>query len=313
VFDKGSAMDEPVREQAAVLALVRASPGEWYQTAGLISEAGRALRLLTGEPVTMSARRRLHAGELAARVTEADVEQARVLIGRARSQGARLITIVDEDYPEHLKLIFNRPPFIWVRGRLESRNLRAIAVVGTRQASGQGRAAAVRLARGLAEAGVTVLSGLARGIDTAAHTAALEAGGTTVAVIGTGILARTYPPENAGLARRIVQDGGAVVSQFWPEAPPQKINFPRRNVVMSGMAAGTVVVEAGPTSGARMQARLALEHGKRLFLPRSLVDQQEWARAYATRPGATVVSDLADILDELVRVVEVPRQLSLGF
>jgi DNA processing protein len=225
----------------------------------------------------------------------------------------RLVTILDDDYPENLKLIFNRPPFIWVRGQVEPRSLRAIAVVGTRQATQAGRDTAARLARGLAQAGVTVLSGLARGIDTAAHTATLEAGGRTVAVIGTGILAPVYPPENRDLAQRIVDDGGAVVSQFWPEAPPRKANFPRRNVVMSGMAAGTVVVEAGVTSGAKMQARLALEHGKRLFLPEALVASQEWASKYAARPGVMVVGDLSDILDELVRIVEIPHQLSLSF
>jgi DNA processing protein len=313
MFDWGSTMDEPMREQAAVLALVRASPGEWYQTADVIAEAGSALRLFGGEPMIMSTERRRHASELTSRVKPANVSEAQALIDRVTAQGVRLITIVDEDYPEHLKLIFNRPPFLWVRGQLESRKLRAIAVVGTRQATEEGRAAAAGLARGLASAGVTVLSGLARGIDTAAHTATLEAGGTTVAVVGTGILAPVYPPENGDLARRIVDSQGAVVSQFWPEAPPRKANFPRRNVVMSGMAAGTVVVEAGKTSGAKMQARLALEHGKRLFLPEALVAREEWASAYATRPAVTVVSDLNDILDELVKVVEIPHQLSLNF
>jgi DNA processing protein len=313
MFDGGGTMDEPMREQAAVLALVRASAGEWYQTADVISEAGSARRLLDGETVIMSAEREQHARQLVSRVTPADLAQAQELIDRVTSQGVRLITIVDEDYPENLKLIFNRPPFIWVRGRLEARKLRAIAVVGARQASPEGRATAADLARGLAQANVSILSGLARGIDTAAHAAALDAGGTTVAVIGTGILAPVYPPENDGLARRIVDSGGAIVSQFWPEAPPQKANFPRRNVVMSGMAAGTVVVEAAATSGAKMQARLALEHGKRLFLPESLVASQDWASRYATRPGVTVVRDLKDILDELVKIVEIPHQLSLSF
>ena len=306
-------MDEPMREQAAVLALVRASPGEWYQTADVISEAGSAVRLLGGEPVIMPAERRQYASELVSRIGPADVSQAQTLIDRVTSQGVRLITVLDEDYPENLKLIFNRPPFIWVRGELEPRNLRAIAVVGTRQATEEGRAAAARLARGLAQARVIVLSGLARGIDTAAQAATIEAGGRTVAVMGTGILAPVYPAENGELAERIVGTGGAIVSQFWPQAPPRKANFPRRNVVMSGMSAGTVVVEAAATSGAKMQARLALEHGKRLFLPETLVAGQEWARRYATRPGVTVVSDLSDILDELVKVVEAPHQLTLSF
>jgi DNA processing protein len=313
MFDWGSAMDEPMREQAAVLALVRASAGEWYQTADVISEAGSALRLLSGEPVILSAEREQHARQLISRVTPADVAQEQALIDRVTSQGIRLITVIDEDYPENLKLIFNRPPFIWVRGQLEARNLRAIAVVGTRQASPEGRVAAARLAGGLAKASVTVLSGLARGIDTAAHTATLDAGGTTAAVIGTGILTQVYPPENEQLAQRIVESGGAIVSQFWPDAPPRKISFPRRNIVMSGMAAGTVVVEAAATSGAKMQARLALEHGKRLFLPETLVADQEWASKYAARPGVTVVRDLNDILDELVKIVEIPHQLSLSF
>jgi DNA processing protein len=306
-------MDERMREQAAVLALVQASAGEWYQTADVIAEAGSAVRLLDGAPVIMSMERERQARELVSRVEPADVSSAEALIGRVASRGVRLITILDADYPENLKLIFNRPPFIWVRGQLEPRNLRAIAVVGTRQATPEGRATAARLAEGLAKAGVTVLSGLARGIDTFAHAAAIDAGGKTVAVIGTGILSRVYPPENRGLADRLLESGGAIVSQFWPDAPPQKINFPRRNVVMSGMAAGTVVVEAAATSGAKMQARLALEHGKRLFLPEDLVRSQEWARTYSTRPGVTVVADLGDILGELVKVVEIPRQLTLSF
>ena len=306
-------MDEPMREQAAVLALVRASPGEWYQTADVISEAGSAVRLLGGEPVIMPAERAQYARELVSRVSPADVSQAEALIERVTPQGVRLITVLDEDYPENLKLIFNRPPFIWVRGQLESRSLRAIAVVGTRQATQEGRAAAARLAGGLAQARVTVLSGLARGIDTAAQAATIEAGGSTVAVVGTGILAPAYPAENGELAEQIVETGGAIVSQFWPQAPPRKINFPRRNVVMSGMSAGTVVVEAAATSGAKMQARLALEHGKHLFLPQPLVASQDWARRYATRRGVTVVGDLDDILDELVKVVEVPRQMTLSF
>jgi DNA processing protein len=313
MFDWRGTMDEPMREQAAVLALVAASPGDWYQTADVISEAGSAVRLLTGEPVIMPTERREHAEQLVARVKPGAVSSAEAMIEQVTSNGVRLVTVLDAEYPENLKLIFNRPPFIWVRGQLESRSLRAIAVVGTRQATEEGRATAARLARGLAKAHVTVMSGLARGIDTAAHAATLDSGGVTVAVIGTGILARTYPPENGLLAQRIVESGGAIVSQFWPEAPPRKGNFPLRNVVMSGMAAGTFVVEAAATSGAKMQARIALEHGKRLFLPRRLIEDQEWASRYAARPGVTVVSDVDDILDELVKVVEIPHQMTLSF
>src|SRR5262249_2922311 len=151
-----------------------------------------------------------------------------------------------------------------------------------------GRRRAARMARLLAANGVTVLSGLARGIDTAAHQAALDAGGRTVAGLGTGIR-RIYPPENPELAEQIVERG-ALVSQFWPDTPPTTYGFPRRNVTMSGMGQGTVVIEAASTSGAKMQARLALEHGKKVFLVHHLVTEQPWARRYLER-GAVVVQD----------------------
>lgn len=299
------------REQAALLALVQASPKEWYRTADVIADNGSAVRLLDGDIAPMSVEQREYADQLRVQVRPSDIDHARALIERVTAQGVRLITVLDDDYPLNLQLIYNRPPFIWVRGRLESANMRAIAVVGTRQASKEGRATAARLARGLSDAGVTVISGLARGIDTAAHTATLDAGGRTVAVIGTGILAPTYPPENAELADRI-REHGALVSQFWPDASPRRNSFPLRNIVMSGLAAGTVVVEASATSGAKMQARLALEHGKQLFLPERLLDDQDWARRYAERSGVTVVHGLDDILSSVVKLVDVPQQLPLA-
>ena len=137
---------------------------------------------------------------------------------------------------------------------------------------------------GLVDARYTVVSGLAEGIDSAAHLAALDAGGRTVGVIGTG-LRRAYPAKNAELQDRIASEA-AVVSQFWPDAPPTKTSFPMRNVVMSGVARATVVVEASHTSGARMQARFALEHGRPVFLLESLLEH-EWAQDYAERPGRT--------------------------
>jgi DNA processing protein len=138
---------------------------------------------------------------------------------------------------------------------------------------------------------------LARGIDTAAHRATLARAGRTIAVIGTGIT-RCYPKENAALAEEIAQSG-AVVSQFWPSAPPASWSFPRRNVTMSGIAQGTLVVEASATSGAKMQARLALQHGKKVFLLRSLVEDQEWAAKYATQRNVRVVDEVTDVLEEL--------------
>lgn len=214
-------------------------------------------------------------------------------LARLADRDVRLTTVLDDDYPANLRTIFNLPPFLFYRGTLREDDARSVAVVGTREASDAGVERARRLAEALTRAGVTVLSGLARGIDTAAHEATLAAGGRTIAVMGTGIL-RVYPRENAGLAERIAATG-AVVSQFWPDTPPRTDTFPRRNVVTSGMSQGTVVVEASATSGAKMQARLALQHGKRVFLLSSLVREREWARRYLDR-GALEVRDVDDIV-----------------
>ncbi len=216
------------------------------------------------------------------------------------SDGVKLTTVLDDDYPANLRLIFNLPPFLTYRGVLRPDDARSVAVVGTREASAEGLGRARRLAAQLAEAGVTVLSGLARGIDTVAHQAALDAGGRTISVMGTGI--RTvYPPENRELAERIAATG-ALVSQFWPDSPPRTDTFPRRNIVMSGMGQGTVVVEASATSGAKMQARYALEHGKKVFLLSSLVRERPWARKYLER-GALEVAEV----DDIVRLLQSPE------
>jgi DNA processing protein len=286
-----------VREQAALLALVSQARGEWYLVAQLLEATGSALRVARRDWTGFESSELLGAlrGD---EVDEATLDRYVEQIGDLESVGVSLVTVLDDDYPTNLRLIYNRPPFLFVRGDLRREDDRALAVVGTRNASEDGRDQAARLARDLVEHSVTVLSGLALGIDTAAHEATIEAGGRTVAVMGTGIQ-RVYPAQNRDLAARIVDAGGALVSQFWPDAPPTRYSFPMRNVVMSGMGVGTVVVEASSTSGAKMQARLALDHGKRLFLVESLVMHEKWARDYAQRPGATVVKSVDDVLAAL--------------
>ena len=297
------------REQAAVLALVAHARGEWYKTAALIEEARSAVRIVEGEWTGFEP---LEVQETTLRqeITPAELEGYSEMIGELEGQGVRVLTILDEDYPRNLREVYNRPPFLFVRGELSPEDEQAVAVVGTRRASPEGIREAGSLASQLAERGVTVLSGLALGIDAAAHSAALAAGGRTVAVMGTGIK-RIYPAQNRELADEIVR-AGALVSQFWPDAPPTKYSFPMRNVVMSGMAIGTVVVEASNTSGARMQARLALEHGKRLFLVESLVLRESWARRYAEYPGTTVVESVDDVVDVLTATSRQVEQLTLG-
>jgi DNA processing protein len=295
-------MGASVREKAAVLALVRATnPGEYHLTSDIIAEGGgtgAALRLLDGDLTglaALTARRLDYVRALLARVSPGDLDRAHELVENVTAQDVRLLTVLDDDYPLNLQLVRDRPPVIWVRGRLDARDLRVIAVVGTRHATAEGGASAGLLARQLVDAGFTVVSGLSRGIDAAAHTAALDAGGRTVAVLGAGILAPIHPAENADLAYRIARHG-ALVSQFWPATHARRANLAARHAVTSGIAVGTLVVEAHATSGAMTQARLALEHGKRLFLLDRLVEREAWARRYAARAGVTVVRGVDDIL-----------------
>jgi DNA processing protein len=188
---------------------------------------------------------------------------------------------------------------LFIAGRLRPGDERSISVIGSRRASPEGLATAGRIAASMTEAGFTIVSGLAAGIDTAAHTSVLRAGGRTVAVIGTG-LSHSYPPENAGLQRQIAE-GCAVVSQFWPETPPSRQTFPMRNAVMSGLALGTVIVEASARSGARVQARRALAHGRPVFLVSRLL-RQAWADELATRPGVHMVDEAAQIVETVARL-----------
>ena len=311
-FEEVGRMSSAVHEQAAVLTLVKASPAEWHKTAVAIADVGSAVAIVERRVTLMHSVHKDLIEAMADRVNPEDLDRATELIARAADQNVKLITVLDEDYPANLHEIYNRPPFLWVRGELSPSDYRAIAIVGTRQASDTGRQQTGALAQALAREGVTVLSGLALGIDEAAHSGALSAGGRTVAVLGHGILTPLYPAANRALAERITQHG-ALISQFWPDAAPTRRTFPMRNVVTSGMSVGTVVMEAGPTSGAKMQARLALEHGKRLFLPEGLVRQQDWAKRYAERPGTTVVRHVQDILDVLVRLAQPASQLALSF
>jgi DNA processing protein len=242
-------------------------------------------------------------------LSDLDSARARVddELAAAAKAGARLVTVLDKDYPANLRVIGNLPPFLFYRGRLDERDARSIAVVGTRQASEGGLKRAARMARELLEHDVVIASGLAKGIDTAAHQAALTDGGRTFAVMGTGIAAPIYPAENRPLATAIIDSGGALLSQFWPTSGPAKYTFPRRNVVTSGTTLGSVVIEASHTSGAKMQARLAAEHGKLVFLIKSLADAQPWAAQMIADKRAIQVTQSSDITDRLGHAADIQR------
>jgi DNA processing protein len=299
-----------------LLALCRLKGASWHFLAREAQRPGGLDRLLQGQ----AAEGGPDADKTLPLIRQADLSEHRkaaaATVELAAADGIHLTTVLDPDYPANLRFVYNLPPFLFYRGELRDDDAYSVAVVGTRQASPEGLARARKLAGRLADEHVTVLSGLARGIDTAAHGGCLDAGGRTIAVLGSGIR-RIYPPENAELAERIAAQG-AVVSQFWPDAAPASYTFPRRNVVMSGMGQGTVVIEASETSGAKMQARLAIEHGKQVFLLASLVTDRPWARRYLSRPGVTEVTEVGDIVRALRSPAQVQAraeqrlQLSLG-
>lgn len=269
------------REAVALVALLRSRKRPYGAYADLVEDAGSARPILEEEQ-----------GLLVHQL----IDEAAQEVTRWEAQGVRLVTLFDSDYPENLRAVYDRPPLLFLVGRLEQRDRRSVAVIGSRRASPAGIGRARTIAKRLASSGHAIVSGLAAGIDTAAHSAALSQGGRTIAVIGTGVQ-RAYPPQNDALQRRIAAEG-AVVSQFWPDAPPGRQNFPLRNALMSGLALATVVVEATQTSGARTQIRAALAHGRPVLLASELL-RHDWARLLAARPGVRVVHSLPE-LDELV-------------
>lgn len=273
-----------VDERAALVALLRTTTRPWRVCADLVEGQGSAIAVLEQE-------RGLFAAD--------ELSACREAIGAWDRRGLRMTTVLDGDYPENLRAVHDRPPLMFVAGRLEAGDWRSVAVIGSRRASADGLARARVTACELVDAGYAVVSGLAAGIDTVAHTAALERGGRTIAVIGTG-LDHCYPAENRGLQRRIAADG-AVISQFWPDAPASRRGFPMRNAVMSGLALATVVIEASEHSGARTQVRAALAHGRPVLLHESLL-ALEWARGYAGRGGVSVFGggrDVVEVIDRL--------------
>jgi DNA processing protein len=218
-------------------------------------------------------------------------------------------------YPRLLAEISGRPSILYVRGALLPVDDASVAIVGTRRATPYGRQAAERVARELAEAGVTVISGLARGVDGVAHLAALEAGGRTIAVLGSGADV-IYPSEHRKLAERIVE-AGAIVTEQPPGAKPDAPNFPARNRIISGMALAVVVIEAAMRSGALITATFAGDQGRDVFvIPGSVFSQSSEGTNALMRDGARLVRDGRDVLDDLglagdSGVVEAPRQLTL--
>lgn len=275
-------------ETAALVALMRDAKRSWAELSDAVERSGGAMPVLEAE-------HGLLAGERAsAELTE---------LKRWRAAGIRTVTILDPDYPENLHGVYDRPPLLFLRGALVAGDRRGVAIVGSRRATEAGIRRTREFAEALAARGYTILSGLAAGIDTAAHHAALRAGARTVAVVGTG-LRHVHPPENRRLQTQIA-DHAAVVSPFTPDTPPSPATFPIRNALMSGLSLGTLIVEAGVRSGTRIQARRALAHGRPVFLASALLDQP-WARELAARPGVDVVSTPEELTTTVEHLTTTP-------
>ena len=220
------------------------------------------------------------------------------LIARAAAADIQPIALGSPEYPVGLASIPDSPPVLWVQGSSQALSGVAVAIVGSRSASPYAIEVAERLAFDLAGAGVVVVSGLARGVDSAAHRGTIRAGGRTVAVLGSGVDV-IYPPEHAGLAARIAASG-AVVSELPPGAPPRALHFPRRNRIISGISLAVVVVEASERSGSLITARCGLDQGREVMaVPGNVLTGRNKGSHGLLKDGAKVVETADDILEEL--------------
>ncbi|MBL8116284.1 MAG: DNA-processing protein DprA [Anaerolineae bacterium] len=219
-------------------------------------------------------------------------------VAKVRRAGAQIVTLEDQSYPALLRKLPDAPPLLYVRGTLEPEDERALAIVGTRKATAYGRDAALYFGKQLAGAGVTIISGLAHGIDTEAHKGALNAGGRTIAVLGCGV-DRVYPADNHKLAQEIIQHG-AIISEFPINTPPEARNFPRRNRIISGLSLGVLVIEAPEHSGAIITASVAAEQGREVFAtPGNIFSPSSGGTNRLIQDGAKLVINVKDVLDEL--------------
>jgi DNA processing protein len=223
-------------------------------------------------------------------------------IKRWEEDGTRFLTFLDPEYPRQLRDVHDLPPFVFARGALTpvGQTERGISIVGSRDASPEALRDAALLAGALVQLSVPVVSGLAAGIDSAAHRAALDASGRTIGIIGTGI-DRYYPKTSESMQREIAEGAGLVLSQFWPGTGPTRYNFPMRNGVMSAFSCATVIVEATEKSGTKHQAQRAIAHGRPLILSAAVARDTTWGRKLASDPTRLDVSVVSSV-DEAVEV-----------
>ncbi|RJL35628.1 DNA-processing protein DprA [Bailinhaonella thermotolerans] len=290
------------KEQAAVLALAKLTAGSPGPASRLIQASGSALRLMDGDVVGLRKERRAYAADLLSRLGPGDLARAQEALDAGHSAGARLVTVLEPEYPVNLAAVHNLPPFLWVRGELRPREYHAIAIAGQEPRS---IPLARRAAIALAHAGITVVAGSACDLDLAVHEAALAAGGRTLSVLDHGI---GVPARDEGLAARIAQ-AGAVVSSCWPGDEVSAETTLRAAVLTSGLAVDVFLVDGQDGSRPAAQGRIALNHGKNLLVPHRLHREQPWLRRLARRGGVSVVADIDELLSQAVNSISVLRIL----
>jgi DNA processing protein len=233
------------------------------------------------------------------------MEMAQQECAKAAQAGARIISLSDPEYPSRLKEIYDPPVILFAKGSVAVLAQPGIAMVGTRHPTPYGSGMAERLSTDLSSRGLVIISGLARGIDTASHRGAVAAKGKTVAVLGTGIDVM-YPKENTRLTEQIVALGGALITEFPVGTPPTPQNFPIRNRIISGMSAGVLVVEAAEYSGTRITSRLALEQNRDVYaVPGNVTNKGSWGPNTLIKQGAKLVATWEDVWEELPTDVQV--------
>ena len=278
---------------------------------GLLETFGSALRAWAAPPEALCQAPRIGPATAEAMARFPLVQELRAEQARVEAAGIGVIVWGDAEYPVRLQTIASAPPFVYVRGGLEAADDAAVAIVGSRHATAYGEGVARELAMELTRRGLSIVSGLARGIDGAAHRGALAAGGRTLAVLGSG-LDEIYPPEHRGLANEVA-NSGALLSEFPLRMPPLRPNFPRRNRIISGLSLGVVVVEAGVESGALITAHHALEQGREVFaVPGRVHARYSEGCNRLIKAGAKLVESWEDVLVELVPNLKGRRRARLA-
>lgn len=264
----------------------------------LVQHFGSASRVLNATATELGQLSGLGPKLISAILKSRDLTTINSIIKTCQTNKINVIERYEENYPRLLSEIYDPPAILYTRGKILPTDNLSIAIVGSRHATRYGIKVASQLARGLSMAGFTIISGLARGVDAAAHQAAIEAGGRTIAVLGGGHL-KLYPAEHASLANAIIHDG-AVISESPPDTPPRSGSFPKRNRIVSGLSLGVVVVEAAQRSGALISARLAMEQGREVFAVPGPIDSRMSKGCHKLiQDGAKLVNSVDDVLDEL--------------